>query len=375
MNETFDDAVVGAGVIGLAHAYHLARRGRRVVVFERSARACGASVRNFGMLWPVGQPLGPLHDLAMRSRAVWLEVLEASGLWHDRCGSLHLAYHDDEACVLGEFAAQAAAAGRACELLTPGEVTRRSPAVNPAGLVAGLWSASETCVDPRQVIAELPAWLARAFGVRFEFGCAVNHFERPHVVAGGRRYSAPRLWICSGDDFHTLYPQAFAGVGFSRCKLQMMRSTPYSAWRVGPMLAAGLTLRHYKNFQDCPTLPAVRARVARENPQFDEFGIHVLVSQNGRGELVIGDSHEYDERIEPFDKPEIDRLILDYLHTFLAAPELQIAARWHGIYARHPRDAYFTAQPAAGATVVTGVGGAGMTLSFGLAESIVNETL
>src|SRR5690349_6962939 len=105
MTDTFDDAVVGAGVIGLAHAFHLARAGRRVVVFERSARACGASIRNFGMLWPIGQPAGSPHKLATRSREIWLEVLTASGLWHDRCGSLHLAYQDDEAQVLREFAA------------------------------------------------------------------------------------------------------------------------------------------------------------------------------------------------------------------------------------------------------------------------------
>src|SRR5262245_66217604 len=111
MTQTFDDAVVGAGILGLAHAYHLARRGRRVAVFERSPRAQGASVRNFGMLWPIGQPPGPLAQLALRSRAVWLEVLRAAGLWHDPVGSLHLAYHDDEAAVLAGVARAAAGPG------------------------------------------------------------------------------------------------------------------------------------------------------------------------------------------------------------------------------------------------------------------------
>ncbi len=226
------------------------------------------------------------------------------------------------------------------------------------------------------MISELPGWLAREFQVHFEFGVAVSNYQRPTVVAGGQRYSADRLWVCSGEDVQTLYPETLAGAGFLRCKLQMMRSQSYgSRWRLGPMLAAGLTLRHYKNFQDCPTLLAVRQRVARENPEFDRYGIHVMASQNGRGELVIGDSHEYSADVEVFDKPEIDAMILKYLDTFLDAPDLQIAARWHGIYAKHPRDAYFVAQPAPGATVVTGVGGAGMTLSFGLAEQVVRNAL
>jgi hypothetical protein len=110
-------------------------------------------------------------------------------------------------------------------------------------------------------------------------------------------------------------------------------------------------------------------------PLYSRFGIHVMASQNGSGELVIGDSHEYDRAIEPFDKQVIEELILSYLHTFLNVPGLRIAARWHGTYAKHPTEPYWLTRPAAGVTVVSGVGGAGMTLSFGLAEKVVGEVL
>jgi len=372
MPETFDDAVVGAGILGLAHAYHLARRGRRVIVLERSPRACGASIRNFGMVWPIGQPPGEMHAMAMRSRGFWLEVLAASGLWHDKVGSLHLAYEEDESQVLHEFAANAASWGYDCQLLTPSEIAALSPAVNPDGLKAGLYSASETCVDPRQVVSQLPGWLQREHGVRFEFSTAVTSYDRPRVWAGERSWQAGRLWVCSGADLASLYPDVLAGLGLSRCKLQMLRSQPMpESFRLGPMLAGGLTLRHYKNFANCPTLAAVKTRVARERPELDRYGIHVMASQNGAGELILGDSHEYDAEIEPFDKPEIDRLILDYLHTFLRVGDLQIAARWHGIYVKHPSQSYTVVPVAEGAVAVTGVGGAGMTLSFGLADEVV----
>jgi FAD dependent oxidoreductase TIGR03364 len=374
MSQQWDDVVVGAGILGLAFAYHLAKRGRRVAVFERTRRAEGASVRNFGMLWPIGQPAGSLRELALRSRSIWLEVLREAGIWHDRAGSLHLAYHEDEAQILREFLNLCP--GQPCELLTPEQARSRCPAINPVSLEAGLWSEMETCVDPRQVVGTLPRWLAERFGVVFHFGTAVSACEPARVLAAGQEHRTGRVWICSGADCATLYPADLQAAGMVSCKLQMLRSQAFGPrFRLGPMLAAGLTLTHYGAFARCPTLPALKTRIARELPLYPRYGIHVMASQNGAGELVLGDSHEYGTDITPFDKSEIDELILEYLRSFLLAPDLQIAARWHGIYAKHPDRAYVTLAPADNVTIVTGVGGAGMTLSFGLAEKIVAETM
>jgi FAD dependent oxidoreductase TIGR03364 len=376
MKTEYDVAVVGAGIVGLAHAYHLARRGLRVVVFERHPRAQGASVRNFGMIWPIGQPSGPMYELARRSRDLWLEVLQASSLWHARSGSLHVAYHEDEEQVLREFVAEASAAGRPCELWTAGQVTARFPAVRSSGLRAGLWSPGEVGVDPRQVIAELRAWLTRTFGVTFAFGTTVLGHDLPRIVTTNNDWRARRLVICTGADFRELAPAAFAQSGLIACKLQMVRSQAYGdRFRLGTLLAAGLTLRHYAAFAGCPTLPALARRLDAELPEYGRLGIHVLAAQNQSGEVVIGDSHEYGDAIEPFDQTRIEELILAYLQTFLMIPDLVIAARWHGVYVKHPTEPYVVARPAPETLAVTGVGGAGMTLSFGLAEQTVKDWL
>jgi FAD dependent oxidoreductase TIGR03364 len=374
--ERYDDAVVGAGILGLAHAERLARRGRRVIVFERDSRAIGASIRNFGMLWPIGQPFGSLRQLAKRSLKIWLDVLSAGGFWYERSGSLHLAYRDDEARVLREFARESLDHGEPVELLGPVAVGRRAPAVRREGLQCALWSSEEVCVDPREVVAGLPRWLAAEHRVVFQFGTPVTVIEPPALIAGARPYAADRIWVCSGDETRLLFPDLLETSGLLRCKLQMMRSQSYGdQWRIGPMLAAGLTLRHYASFRNCPSLAAVKERVARESPWLDRHGIHVLVAQNGRGELSIGDSHEFGDSIEPFDKAEIEEWILGYLGTFLTAPDLRIASRWHGTYAKHPTEPYLIVRPSPGVTVVTGVGGAGMTLAFGLAEQVVSREL
>src|SRR5271156_2005091 len=162
-----DVAIVGAGILGLAHAYLAAKAGKSVVVIEKSPRASGASVRNFGMVWPIGQPAGAMLELALRSRKLWLEILELAKLPRRETGSLHVAYRADEAAVAQEFADLGPKLGYECCWLKPCEVLKRSHAVQPDGLAGGLWSSTELTVDPRQVIQSLPSFLAAQYNVQF----------------------------------------------------------------------------------------------------------------------------------------------------------------------------------------------------------------
>ncbi|HVN03604.1 MAG TPA: TIGR03364 family FAD-dependent oxidoreductase [Bryobacteraceae bacterium] len=369
-----DAAVVGAGIIGLAHAYALARRGRSVVVFERSPRAAGASVRNFGMIWPVGQPAGRMHQMALRSRELWLEVLAGARLPYYPTGSLHVVRRTDEADVAREFCDTAPSLGYVCEWLDPAAVLARSSTVRADGLLGAIWSPTEITVDPRVTLARLPDYLSARFGVQFRFETAVREIDLPAVHAGGETWRAETAIVCTGHDFEMLYPEIFRASGLTRAKLQMMRTHPQpEGWQLGPALAAGLTLRFYESFRICRTLAALERRIAAETPAYDRWGIHVLASQTAAGELTIGDSHEYGAAVDPFDRAEIDELILDYARGFLQAPEWRIAQHWHGVYAKLADGPYLSASPAPGVRVVTGTGGAGMTLSFGIAEQTMTE--
>src|SRR5580765_6597423 len=71
--------VCGAGVVGAAVAYFLARRGVAVTVVERSGVACAASGKSGGFLaldWCDGSPLGPL---ARASFALHAELAKELG--------------------------------------------------------------------------------------------------------------------------------------------------------------------------------------------------------------------------------------------------------------------------------------------------------
>jgi FAD dependent oxidoreductase TIGR03364 len=343
-------------------------------VFERNPAAGGASIRNFGMIWPIGQPAGPLRETALRSREIWLEVLQEAKMPFLATGSLHVAYREDEAAVGREFSERAPELGYDCAWLSAQETLQRSRAVRPEGLLGALWSPTEMTVDPRQIVGSLPKFLTERYGVQFSFNTAVQKIETSRLEAGGQTWETDAIIVASGNDFQTLFPEYFRQSGITRCKLQMMRTAPQpQGWALGPSLAFGLTFKHYATFQVCASLGALKERIARETPEFEKWGIHVMVSQTARGELTIGDSHEYGLSVDIFDKPEVNRLILDYARQYLRVPTLEIGESWNGVYAKHPEHAYVSVTPIEGVRLVVVTSGLGMTMSFGIAEQTIQE--
>ncbi|AIA07644.1 oxidoreductase [Streptomyces noursei ZPM] len=371
-----DTAVVGGGIVGLAHALAAARRGDRVVLFERDAYAVGASIRNFGMIWAIGQQRGAVYQRALRSREIWLELSAKTGMWAEPSGSLHLAHRPDELAVLEEFVATTPAAReRGTTMLTAAEAVRRGPAVRAEGLLGAMWSPTEVNVDPRRAVPAVAAHLAEEYGVDVRFGTTVRQIAAPLLSTTDGTWRADRIVVCSGNDFATLYPEVFRESGLVRCKLQMLRTgVQPDGWQLGPMLCGGLTLLHYAAFEDCTARAALDARMRAELPFHREHGIHVLLSQTADGRLTIGDSHAYAATHDPFASEEIDRAILDSLRGFARIPQPRITERWTGYYPslRDGRTELVT-DPEPGVTVVNGVGGAGMTLSFGLAEEVLGR--
>jgi FAD dependent oxidoreductase TIGR03364 len=369
-----DVIIVGAGIAGLAHAWIAAKSGKSVIVFERRAAAMGASIANFGLLWPIGQPAGKMLALAMKSRELWLELLQATAIPYKSTGSLHVACREDEAQVGQDFAALGPALGYQCRWLDRTAALAQSIALNSDAVVGALWSGTEMMVNPREVLRRIPEFLSERYGVEFRWSCPVLEISYPQVHTTHGNWEAERVILCPGADLETPYSDFVQRSGITFCRLQMLRTRPQPAgWELGPALAGGLTFRFYPSFAVCHSLAALRNRIASETPEYDRFGIHTMVSQASTGELTLGDSHEYGQLVSPFNREEIDALILRHLRSFLRVPDVTIAERWYGVYAKHPREPYVRFQPEEGVEVVTALGGAGMTLSFGVAAETFGD--
>ena len=367
--------VVGAGILGMATARALAINGYKVQVIERSQFSIGASIRNFGMLWPIGQPDGQLYDRAIRSREIWKEYLNSSSISFNSCGSLHLAYSYEELDVLEELSSIFQDSGRPVTLITPEQIGNRFKGINQTNLKGGLFSNDEVIIDPREGIRNLPTYLNQKLGIEFIWGTTISRVKPGSVFSGSTRFDADLIFICSGADFETLYPEVFNQQKITKCKLQMMRFVSDKPnYNLGTSICGGLSLLHYKSFTASKALETLKAKLQNELPEHLKWGIHVMVSQNMKGELTVGDSHEYGLDFDPFDKHFINQLILDYLKKMVHIDQWRLIESWNGIYPKMTNgktDLHLEVENSV--HIVNGIGSNGMTLSFGFAEEIINK--
>ena len=368
--------VVGAGIVGLATARALAEKGYQVKVIEKSQFALGASVRNFGMLWPVGQPDGHLYDRSVRTKEIWVDYLDAAGIPYNACGSLHLAYSKEEMHVVEDICQFFQSKNRPVSVIDKETVLANYNGINENGLLGALRSEDEIIIDPREGIKHLPAYLTQKYGVSFIWGTAITSVTSHAAFAGKTKYAADIVCVCSGQDFETLYPDQFKAQPIIKTKLQMMRFKHKDPnFNIGASVCGGLSLLHYKSFTASSALTKLRLKIEEEIPEYLQYGIHVMVSQNNQGELTVGDSHEYALDFEPFDKTEINEMILAYLKKFMHIDQWDMIQSWNGIYPIMTNGAAeLFLNPEPGVYILNGIGGHGMTMSFGFAEEMI-ETI
>jgi FAD dependent oxidoreductase TIGR03364 len=367
----YDLAVVGAGIVGLAHALAAARLGKKVVVIDRDAAANGASIRNFGFVTVTGQQAGQCWRRAVRSRDVWADVAPAARIRVEHAGLCMVARRPEAMRVLEAFAATEM--GRGCELLTPQAAGTRVPALRQSEIVGALWSPHELRVESRDAIPRLAQWLAEAHGVTFLRSTLVKDIRLPRLHTTSGVIEAECVVACPGHDFLTLYTERIAAYGLTTCKLHMMRVRPATPMRLGTAVMSDLGLVRYLGYAELPEAAALRARLAAEQPDHLANGIHLIAVQSADGSLVVGDSHHYGETVDPFAPAAVDDLVMDEFDRVLDMPGRSIAERWTGTYASAADRLMLIDRPSDGERIVIITSGTGASTAFAIAEEVVGE--
>jgi glycine oxidase len=213
-SSSFDVAVVGAGVIGLAIGWRLAGRGVNVVVLERGPEpARQTSSVAAGMLAPISETLAtelPLMRLGMASVELYpdlvAELAGATGMdtGYLRCGTLLAARDGDEAEALARELTLRESLGLAAHRLRASEARRLEPGLAPT-LRLALDVPDDHAIDPRQLTAALARALVGAGG---ELRVAAPVAE---IVRQGERVTGVRL-AESGEEIAAEHVVIAAGV-------------------------------------------------------------------------------------------------------------------------------------------------------------------
>lgn len=371
MSKSFDLAVVGAGIVGLSVALAAIKKGKKVVVIERNAKAIGASIRNFGFITISGQKQGDHWARARRARDVWAEVAEAAGIDVIHRGLVMPAYREEAEAVLDAFLETDM--GADCRRISSAEALDHVPSIRSGGMRGALYSPHEIRVESREAIPKIAAWLEAHHGVTFHWSTAVNSVEDTKVNTSRGVIEADACVVCPGDDFSTLFPDRIAPYKLRVCTLQMLRVMPAKQVKFDAAVMSDLSYARYEGFADLPVAKALCDRLDTELSEMRREGIHLIAVRSADGSLVVGDSHVYGAAQEPFAQDRIDALIMEAFDEIFDMPGRQIIGRWCGSYASASDRVVMIDEPADNIRLVMVTGGTGASTGFALGEQVINS--
>jgi heterotetrameric sarcosine oxidase beta subunit len=143
-------AIIGGGIMGLATAYHLARRGvRDVIVIERSYLCSGASGRNGGGVraqWSTETNVRLMRESIDLCRAFAREM--GINVWFRQGGYLFLVRDEAKRALLEASVKLQNANGLSTRMLEPAEAREIVPEMQIQGIVAASYNSTDGVVFP-----------------------------------------------------------------------------------------------------------------------------------------------------------------------------------------------------------------------------------
>ena len=202
--DTADIVIVGAGIMGISTAYHLARRrAGRIVVLERDDVCSGSTaLASGGIRHQYANRIG--IELTLRSIETYERFEEEFGVnpRFRQHGYLILVTTEAEQAQAERNVALQLRLGVDVQLLTPEETRTRFAYLATDDLRGATYSPRDGYADPYLATTAIAA-RARELGVTIRTGCEVTGFARAHdriesVVTRDGPLSAPVVVIATG---------------------------------------------------------------------------------------------------------------------------------------------------------------------------------
>lgn len=366
MNQNYDLAVVGGGIVGLGAAYAASKRGQRVIVIERGASATGASIRNFGHLCS-GVQAGEAREYAMLAREIWLQLGHDADFWVREVGSMFVARHEDELALL-----EGAAAEVGIRMLNAAEMEATSP-IAPGVAVGGAIVDGALQTNPRIALEAITRHLI-SLGVEFRFRTAVTRVKSGRVDTTRGSIAADQIVVAVNHDLDHLLPVLAEEADVERCALDMVRVQAQLRRPMDHPLLTGWSMLRYGRFADRTEATAVRERLHSERPDLAAIDLNQMYTQLPDGTLLVGDTHVRDLVASPFQAESGQQAILDEARIMFGIESLRVVERWQGVYASATGSNFLAREVEPGVRVLVVTSGNGMTCGLGFAESQLAPT-
>jgi glycine/D-amino acid oxidase-like deaminating enzyme len=201
--------VVGAGVVGCSLAFHLARDGARVAVFDKEREVCAGMSARSGALLRMHYTFAPEAELAWKSLqyfAHWDETV-GTGPTGGGCGFVRTGF----AIVVGPSNVEKLRANVAMlrrtgidtDLIEPAQLREIEPALNVSDVALAGYEPQSGYADPIATTRSL-AEAARRHGAEFRLGVPVAEIQSSGgrafgvIDADGGRHAADAVCIVAG---------------------------------------------------------------------------------------------------------------------------------------------------------------------------------
>ncbi|EPQ1332835.1 NAD(P)/FAD-dependent oxidoreductase [Serratia marcescens] len=299
-----DAIVVGAGIIGAACAWRLAREGYRVSVVD-DCRA-GATAAGMGHLVCMDDNPAELA-LSAYSLRLWREVtgrMPQACAWRG-CGTLWLAEQANEMAIAEQKRARLAEQGVAAELLTAEQVAAMEPMLRQ-GLAGGL----RVPGDGILYAPHAARWLLADAGMAIDVvqGEAIALDEAAVRLADGRELAAPVVVLACGLRANDLLSQPLL-----RAKKGHLAITDRYPPRVRHQL--------------------VELGYGASAHASDGASVAFNMQARPTGQWLIGSSRQFDSVDSSLDMPLLAAMLMRAQHFLPALAQLNIIRCWTGLRA------------------------------------------
>jgi sarcosine oxidase subunit beta len=224
--------VIGAGVVGCSLAFHLARAGARVTVFDKEREVCAGMSARSGALLRMHYTFAPEAELAWKSLryfAHWDEIVgrdaERRGCGFVRTG-FTIVVGPPNAEKLRANVAMLREIGVDTSVIEPAELRSLEPAINIDDVALAAYEPQSGYADPVAATRSIAEAAAR-HGAGFQLGVPIASIDaasgrvRGVIDAAGKRHAADAVCVVAGPWTDRLLKPLGASIGIRAERAQI----------------------------------------------------------------------------------------------------------------------------------------------------------